>query len=119
MATAWRRVITRRRAGEGASGGSCIRSSPSRPPPRIRRLRRRTLLALVVEDDAARFQRPRFGELEFQPPRAFLEQGISAAEDDRGEAKAVFIDQAPPGQRCGEIGAAEDEQVLAGLPLQF
>src|SRR5437867_5106503 len=76
MATAWRRVITRRRAGEGASGVGCIRSSPSCPPPRIRRLRRRTLLALVVEDDAARFQRPRFGELEFQPPRLSSNRGF-------------------------------------------
>src|SRR5205809_6815281 len=119
MATAWRRVITRRRAGEGASGVCCIRSSPSRPPPRLRGLRRRGLLPLVVEDDAARFQRLRFGELEFQPLRAFLEQGISAAEDDWSHAKAVFVDQASPCQRCGEIGAAEDEQVLAELPFQL
>src|SRR5205809_4768132 len=119
MATAWRRVITRRRAGEGASGVCCIRSSPSRPPPRLRGLRRRGLLPLVVEDDAARFQRLRFGELEFQLLRAFLEQGISAAEDDWSHAKAVFVDQASPCQRCGEIGAAEDEQVLAELPFQL
>src|SRR5213592_170 len=121
MATAWRRVITRRRAGGAPSRPSGIGSIRSSSVPSLarRRLRRRALLALVVEDDAARFQRLRFGELEFQPLRAFLEQGISAAEDEWGHAKAVFVDQASPCQRCGEIGAAEDEQVLAELPFQL
>src|SRR5881396_3016852 len=96
MATAWRRVITRRRAGGAPSRPSGIGSIRSSSVPSLarRRLRRRALLALVVEDDAARFQRLRFGQLEFQPLRAFLEQGISAAEDEWGHAKAVFVDQA-------------------------
>src|SRR6267378_2491352 len=106
MATAWRRVITRRRAGGGPSRRSGIGSIRSTiilflGLPVVGRLRFRGLLPLVVEDDSARFQRSRFGKLELQPLRAFLEEGISAAEDDRGEAEAVLIDQALPSQRCG------------------
>src|SRR5882672_5174675 len=74
---------------------------------------------LVMGDHHARLQSARVDELQLEARVAVLEQWYPLAEEDRVHADPILVDQAVPLQRGGEVGAAEDVDVLAGLLLQL
>src|SRR3989442_6108961 len=97
-----------------------IRAMQARPTvtlalPRLRRL----TIGLVPEDNATGLQRPRFQKRHLDPVRAGLEQGIPTAQDEGSQGQINFIKQPTGQERRGEVRAPKDEEVLAGLLLQF
>src|ERR687897_1492918 len=126
-----------RRSSPEASGSSATRSTPasatwrSSPTPTAtsscciagtrRTSRPARCLAgsgLVVEQDVAGTEGPALQQLQGDALICGPEHGLAGAEYDRGHHDPQFVDQPHWQEAHGQIGASEDRDVLAGLPLE-
>ena len=73
----------------------------------------------VGEDDDARAERLRVDELQRFPISPFLEEALPAPQDHGMNHERKLVEEAVGQQRPDEGAAAEDRDVLAGLPLEL
>src|SRR5687767_2055047 len=73
----------------------------------------------VGEVEDASSERPRIHQLQGFPISPLLEETLAASKDDGMDHEPELVEQAIPEQRPHEGAAADDRDVLAGLPLQL